>query len=129
MPQRITRLEEEVHELWQSIVGLRGVVDRWITNQSRFATWMISCMTQLMDASGRTYQAFENTLIGSSHIPYQRRTRRRTSDASTFLAPQQLTLDLFRLLIDCYLIFCGHVLYIIIMMRINFICFLIYMMI
>ncbi|GKA89851.1 hypothetical protein Tco_0811663, partial [Tanacetum coccineum] len=62
MPQRITRLEEEVHELQQSIVGLRGDVDRSITDQSRFATWMVSCMTQLMDASGRTYQAFDSTL-------------------------------------------------------------------
>ncbi|GJT18384.1 hypothetical protein Tco_0877090 [Tanacetum coccineum] len=33
MPQRIARLEEEVHELWQSIVGLRGDVDRSITDQ------------------------------------------------------------------------------------------------
>ncbi|GJR57448.1 hypothetical protein Tco_1499610 [Tanacetum coccineum] len=51
MPQRIARLEEEVHGLRQSIVGLHRVVDRSITDQARFATWMISCMTQLMDAS------------------------------------------------------------------------------
>ncbi|GKC37412.1 ribonuclease H-like domain-containing protein [Tanacetum coccineum] len=42
-----------------------------------------SCMTQLMDASGRTYQAFDNTLVGISQIPYQRRTRQRTGEAST----------------------------------------------
>ncbi|GJX97530.1 hypothetical protein Tco_0353328 [Tanacetum coccineum] len=48
-----------------------------------FATWMVSCITQLMDASGRTYHAFDSTLIGSSRLPYQRRTRRRTGDAST----------------------------------------------
>ncbi|GJV56753.1 hypothetical protein Tco_1457758 [Tanacetum coccineum] len=70
MPQRTARLKEEVHELRQSIVGLRGVVDKSITDQSRFDTWMTSCMTQLMDASGRTYQAFDNTLVGSSKIPY-----------------------------------------------------------
>ncbi|GJT54722.1 ribonuclease H-like domain-containing protein [Tanacetum coccineum] len=57
-------LEEEVHELRQSNVGLRGDVDRSITNHSGFATWMVSCMTQLMDASGRTYQAFDSTLVG-----------------------------------------------------------------
>nr|GEW15923.1 hypothetical protein [Tanacetum cinerariifolium] len=34
MPQRITRLEEEVQELRQSIVGLRGDVDISITNQA-----------------------------------------------------------------------------------------------
>ncbi|GJV61923.1 hypothetical protein Tco_1468023 [Tanacetum coccineum] len=59
--QRISRLKEEVMKLRWSI---------------------------LMDASGRTYQAFDNTLVGNSHLPYQRRTRRRTDDAST-LAPQQ----------------------------------------
>nr|GEU36431.1 Gag-Pol polyprotein [Tanacetum cinerariifolium] len=65
MLQRIDRLEEEVCEFWQSVVGLRGVVESSITEQSRVSTWMISCMTQLMDSSGRTYQAFDNTLIGS----------------------------------------------------------------
>ncbi|GJS40984.1 hypothetical protein Tco_0566027 [Tanacetum coccineum] len=63
MPQRIARLEEEVHELHQSIVGLRGDIDRSITDQSRFATWMVNCTTQLMDAKNRTYQAFDNTLV------------------------------------------------------------------
>ncbi|GKC49496.1 hypothetical protein Tco_1072241 [Tanacetum coccineum] len=58
-----------------------------ITEQTRVSTWMISCMTQLMDASGRTYQAFDSTLVGSSHVPYQRRVRPRTGDASTFTAP------------------------------------------
>ncbi|GKD43738.1 hypothetical protein Tco_1268383 [Tanacetum coccineum] len=42
MSHRITRLEEE----------------------GRFTTWMVSCMTQLMDASCRTYQAFDSTLVG-----------------------------------------------------------------
>ncbi|GJZ66915.1 hypothetical protein Tco_0630155 [Tanacetum coccineum] len=88
-PDRIARLEEEVHELRESIVGLCGVVDRSITDQSRFATWMISCMTQLMDASARTYHAFDRTLVGSSQMPYQRRTKRRTGDANTPAAPQQ----------------------------------------
>nr|GEV17810.1 putative Gag-Pol polyprotein [Tanacetum cinerariifolium] len=62
--QRLERVEEEVRELRQSIVGLRGDIGRFITEQSRFAIWMISCMTQLMDASGRTDQAYDNTLIG-----------------------------------------------------------------
>ncbi|GJT25100.1 hypothetical protein Tco_0895037, partial [Tanacetum coccineum] len=88
MQQRITRLEEEVHELRWSIMRLRGDVDRLITNQGGFTTWMVSYMTQLMDASGRTHQAFDNTLVGSSQLPYQRRTKRRTGDASTS-APQQ----------------------------------------
>ncbi|GKC09843.1 hypothetical protein Tco_1001453 [Tanacetum coccineum] len=68
-------------------LGLRGVVNRSITDQSRFATWMISFMTQPMDASGRTYQDFDSTLVCSSHMSYQRRIRQRTSEASTLAAP------------------------------------------
>ncbi|GKB65359.1 hypothetical protein Tco_0921545 [Tanacetum coccineum] len=65
MSQRIDRIEEDMHELRQIVMGLRGVVESSITEQTRVSTWMISCMTQLMDASGRTYQAFDNTLVGS----------------------------------------------------------------
>ncbi|GKA27351.1 hypothetical protein Tco_0713519 [Tanacetum coccineum] len=81
------RIEEEMRELQQSIVGLRGVVESSITEQTRVSTGMISCMTQLMDASGRTYQAFDRTLVGSSLVSYQRRVRPRTGDASTSTAP------------------------------------------
>ncbi|GKE11757.1 hypothetical protein Tco_1415308 [Tanacetum coccineum] len=64
--QMIDRLEEEVCEMRQSVVGLRGVVESSITEQTRVSTWMISCMTQLMDVSGRSYQAFDSTLVDSS---------------------------------------------------------------
>nr|GEU84771.1 RNA-directed DNA polymerase homolog [Tanacetum cinerariifolium] len=83
MTQRIDRLEEETRELQQSVIGLRGVVESFITEQTRVSTWMISFMTQLMDASGRTYQAFDITLFGSSWVFYQRRVRPRTDDSST----------------------------------------------
>nr|GEU64111.1 hypothetical protein [Tanacetum cinerariifolium] len=66
MSLRIDRLEEEVREMQQIIVGLRGVVKSSITEQTIVSTWMISCMTHLMDASGQTYQAFDGTLVGSS---------------------------------------------------------------
>ncbi|GKD47782.1 hypothetical protein Tco_1276758 [Tanacetum coccineum] len=55
--------------------------------QSRVSTWLITCMTQLMDANGKTYQPFDNTLIGSLQLSFQRHVRPRTSDASTFAAP------------------------------------------
>ncbi|GJW51329.1 hypothetical protein Tco_0092680 [Tanacetum coccineum] len=84
---RVLRLEEEMRELRQSVVGLRGVVESSITEQTRVSTWMISCMAQLMDASGRTYQAFNSTLVGSSWLSYQRRVRPRISDASTSTTP------------------------------------------
>nr|GEZ07471.1 hypothetical protein [Tanacetum cinerariifolium] len=66
----------------------RTMPQRSITNQFRFATWMISCMTQLIDASGHTYQVFDSTLFGSSEMPYHARTKRRTDEANTS-APHQ----------------------------------------
>ncbi|GKD74963.1 hypothetical protein Tco_1333245 [Tanacetum coccineum] len=86
--ERIKRIEEEMRDLRHDVVGLRGVVESFTTEQSRVSTWLISCMThQLMDASGHTYQAFDSTLVGSSRIPYQRRVRPRTGIASTSAAP------------------------------------------
>ncbi|GJR78160.1 hypothetical protein Tco_0148945 [Tanacetum coccineum] len=84
---RIERIEEEMRDLQHDDVGLRGVVESFTTEQSRVSTWLISCMTQLMDASGHTYHAFDRTLIGSSRMPYQRRLRPRAGDASTSAAP------------------------------------------
>ncbi|GKF24865.1 hypothetical protein Tco_0080759, partial [Tanacetum coccineum] len=48
----------------------RGDVASFTTEQTRVSTWLISCMTQLMDASGHTYQAFNSTLVGSSRMTY-----------------------------------------------------------
>ncbi|GJY16076.1 hypothetical protein Tco_0386498 [Tanacetum coccineum] len=87
MSQRIERIKEEMSDLRHDVIGLRGVVESFITEQSRVFTWLISCMTQLMDASGHPYQAFDGTLVGSSRIPYQRRVKPWTGDASTSAAP------------------------------------------
>ncbi|GKA04330.1 hypothetical protein Tco_0677111 [Tanacetum coccineum] len=69
-------------------LDLRGLVERSMTDQGRFSTWMISCMAQLMDASGLTYQAFDGTFRGSSPAAFQRRIRRKTDGASTSIAQQ-----------------------------------------
>ncbi|GJY04918.1 hypothetical protein Tco_0370858 [Tanacetum coccineum] len=82
-----SRLEEEVCGMRQSVVGLRGVLESSIIEQTQVSTWMISCMTQLMDASGRTYKAFDSTLVGSSKLSYERRVRPKTGEASTSTAP------------------------------------------
>ncbi|GJX90888.1 hypothetical protein Tco_0344214 [Tanacetum coccineum] len=66
MPQRLGRLEEEVQGLRQDVRTLRGLLERSMTDQGRFSTWMITCMTQLMEASGQAYQAFDGTFRGSS---------------------------------------------------------------
>ncbi|GJX10479.1 hypothetical protein Tco_0200338 [Tanacetum coccineum] len=70
MSQRIERIEEEVHDLRRDVVGLRGVVESFTTEQSRVSTWLITCMTQLMDASGQTYQPLDRTLVGSSRLSF-----------------------------------------------------------
>ncbi|GKE55112.1 hypothetical protein Tco_1490268 [Tanacetum coccineum] len=61
MPQRLGRLEEDVQGLRRDVGGLRRLVERLMTDEGRFSTWMMTCMTQLMDASGLTYQAFDKT--------------------------------------------------------------------
>ncbi|GKE14870.1 hypothetical protein Tco_1422447 [Tanacetum coccineum] len=83
----IKRIKEEVHDLWRDVVGLRGVIESFTTEQSRVSTWLITCKTQLIDASGETYQPFDNTLLGSSWLSFQRHVRLRTGDASTSAAP------------------------------------------
>ncbi|GJW66307.1 hypothetical protein Tco_0120731 [Tanacetum coccineum] len=75
MHQRLGRLEEEIQGLCQDIGSLHGLVERSMTDQGRFSTWMISCMTQLVEASGRTYQVFDGTFRGSYPEVFERRTR------------------------------------------------------
>ncbi|GKE28476.1 hypothetical protein Tco_1443860, partial [Tanacetum coccineum] len=63
-----------------------GLMERSMIDQGRFSTWMVSCMTQLMKASGRTYQAFDETFRGSYPEVFKRRTKCRTDGASTSIA-------------------------------------------
>ncbi|GJZ21487.1 hypothetical protein Tco_0558526 [Tanacetum coccineum] len=75
MPQRLGRLEEEIQGLRRDVRSLRELMESSMTDQGRVSTWMISCMTQLMEASGQTYQAFDGTFPGSSPAVFERRTR------------------------------------------------------
>ncbi|GJT84425.1 hypothetical protein Tco_1058767 [Tanacetum coccineum] len=61
VPQRLGRLEEDVQGLRRDVGSLRRLVERSMTDQGRFSTWMMTCMTQLMDANGLAYQAFDGT--------------------------------------------------------------------
>ncbi|GJX11027.1 hypothetical protein Tco_0200886 [Tanacetum coccineum] len=83
IPYRLGRLKEDVQELHQDVGSLRGLVERSMTDQGRFSTWIMTCMTQLMDASGLTYQALDGYFRGSSSTAFQRRTRQRTGEANT----------------------------------------------
>ncbi|GJT02701.1 hypothetical protein Tco_0823870 [Tanacetum coccineum] len=115
MSQRIERIEEDMRDLQNDVIGLLGVVESFTTEQSRVSTWLISCMTQLMDASGHPYQAFDSTLVGSSRMPYQRRVRPRTGDASTSVAPHAGNQPDPCSLSPLIIIFCGSILYITLM--------------
>nr|GFB08193.1 hypothetical protein [Tanacetum cinerariifolium] len=75
MPQRLEILEEEIQGLRQDVRSLRGLMVRSMTIQGRFSTWMVSCMTQLMEASGRTYEAFDGTFRGCFPTVFERRTQ------------------------------------------------------
>nr|GEZ41339.1 reverse transcriptase domain-containing protein [Tanacetum cinerariifolium] len=70
IPQRLGRLEEDVQGQRRDVGSLHGLLERSMTDQGRFSTWMISCMAQLMDASGLTYQAFDGTFRGSSPLAF-----------------------------------------------------------
>ncbi|GJV57295.1 hypothetical protein Tco_0762128 [Tanacetum coccineum] len=75
MPHRLGILKEEMQGLHQDVRSLHGLVERSLTEQGRFSTWMISCMTQLIEANGQTYQEFDGTFQGSSSAVFDRRTR------------------------------------------------------
>nr|GEZ54991.1 hypothetical protein [Tanacetum cinerariifolium] len=75
MYQRLRRLENEIQGLRQDVRSLRELVERSMTDQGRFSTWMISSMMQLIEASGRTYQAFDGTFQGSYPMVFKRSTK------------------------------------------------------
>ncbi|GKE55685.1 hypothetical protein Tco_1494870 [Tanacetum coccineum] len=61
MVQILGILEKDVQGLHGDFRSLRGLVERSLTDQGRFFTWMMTCMMQLMEASGLTYQAFDGS--------------------------------------------------------------------
>ncbi|GKE74234.1 hypothetical protein Tco_1536275, partial [Tanacetum coccineum] len=54
MPQRMARLEEEVHEIRESLAKQREVMDAMAIDFSRFTVWASSGISQLLDASRAT---------------------------------------------------------------------------
>ncbi|GJT25557.1 hypothetical protein Tco_0895494 [Tanacetum coccineum] len=60
----LTEAESRVFNHWV-ISCMNSSWPIFTTEQSRVFTWLISCMTQLMEASGQTYQPFGSTLIGT----------------------------------------------------------------
>ncbi|GJW10550.1 hypothetical protein Tco_1576377 [Tanacetum coccineum] len=67
-----------------AIKGQREVLDSMAHDFSRFTTWTVTSLAQLMDRAGVPY-----TLYSELPVEYQRCTKQRTDGASTSTAPQQ----------------------------------------
>ncbi|GKE44859.1 hypothetical protein Tco_1472143 [Tanacetum coccineum] len=83
MPQRIARLKEDVHEIHRALTEQRKVIDAMAHDFSRFSTWAVTSLGRMMDRARVTYMPYSQT-----HVPYQRRVRRKTDEASSSAAQQ-----------------------------------------
>ncbi|GJW20403.1 hypothetical protein Tco_0031025 [Tanacetum coccineum] len=95
VPQRLLRLEEEVHGLRDSIREQHVLLERMSINQERLSTWVVDRITQLMHQSGLAFLRFDGRLVGCSPLSYKRRrVRQRTDgDANTLAAPHARDYD------------------------------------
>ncbi|GJV51930.1 hypothetical protein Tco_1447671 [Tanacetum coccineum] len=73
IPQRLQRLEEEVHRLHESLGEQRVLLEMMSGDHDRLSTWMVARMGQLMHQSGIRYSRFDGSIVGSSHVSYERR--------------------------------------------------------
>ncbi|GJZ05624.1 hypothetical protein Tco_0539417 [Tanacetum coccineum] len=83
MPQRMARLEEDVHEIRWGLTKQREVIDAITRDFSRFSTWVTTGLGRMMDMAGVAYMPYVQT-----HVSYQRRVTQRTGEASTSTAQQ-----------------------------------------
>ncbi|GKB23429.1 hypothetical protein Tco_0862830 [Tanacetum coccineum] len=81
MPQRMARLEGDIHEIHGELTKHREVIDTMARDFFKFSTWVITSMGRMMDRARVTYTPYSQT-----YVPYQRRVRRRTGEASTSTA-------------------------------------------
>ncbi|GJY67405.1 hypothetical protein Tco_0469643 [Tanacetum coccineum] len=77
-PERVARLEEEVHSLQGSMAEQRDVLDSMACDFSRFTTWTVFSLSLMMDRVGVRYTSYSDF-----QIPYVKRTRCKTDDANT----------------------------------------------
>ncbi|GKF89588.1 hypothetical protein Tco_0263551 [Tanacetum coccineum] len=84
MPQRMARIEEDVHEMRGALTKKYEVIDAMAYDFSRFSTWVVTSLARMMDRAGVAYVPYYET-----HVPYQRRrVRQSTGEASTSAAQQ-----------------------------------------
>ncbi|GKE38850.1 hypothetical protein Tco_1462255, partial [Tanacetum coccineum] len=83
MPQRMARLEEDVHEIHGMLAEQHEVISVMACDFSRFCTWTTTSLAWMMDRAGVTYTSYSET-----PREYTRPVRRRTGEASTSAAQQ-----------------------------------------
>ncbi|GKE87547.1 hypothetical protein Tco_1565022, partial [Tanacetum coccineum] len=84
MPQRMARLEEDVHEIHGALTEQCDVIDVMAYDFSRFSTWAITGFARMMEKAGVAYVPYSET-----HVPYQRRrVKQRIGKANTSTAQQ-----------------------------------------
>ncbi|GJY39020.1 hypothetical protein Tco_0425384 [Tanacetum coccineum] len=71
MPQRMARLEEDVHKIRGVLTDQREVIDAMAHDFSRFSTWVTTGLGRMMDRAGVTYVPYAQT-----RVSYQRRVNR-----------------------------------------------------
>ncbi|GKD73175.1 hypothetical protein Tco_1331457 [Tanacetum coccineum] len=81
MPQRMVRLEEDMYEIRRALAEQREVIGAMAMDFSRFTVWATSGIAQFLNSARVTYTTYSETCI-----PYQRRVRQRTGEASTSIA-------------------------------------------
>ncbi|GJX52622.1 hypothetical protein Tco_0280991 [Tanacetum coccineum] len=70
MPQRMARLEENVHEICGALIEQREVINAMACDFSKFSTWVTTGLGRTMDTTKVTYTPYSQT-----HMSYQRRVR------------------------------------------------------
>ncbi|GKA36880.1 hypothetical protein Tco_0723445 [Tanacetum coccineum] len=83
MPQRMARLEEDMHEIRGTLAEQREVISAMAHDFSIFCTWTTTSLARMIDRAGVTYTSYSET-----PREYTRRVRRRTDGASTSIAQQ-----------------------------------------
>ncbi|GKA33517.1 hypothetical protein Tco_0719946 [Tanacetum coccineum] len=81
--QRLARVDKDVHEIHEALGEQREIFDSMARDFSRFSTWMVFRLSQMMSQAGVKYTSYADF-----QIPYARRTKRRTDGASTSTAQQ-----------------------------------------
>ncbi|GKC64484.1 hypothetical protein Tco_1097082 [Tanacetum coccineum] len=83
MAQRLARVEEDVHEIRGALGKQKEILDSMARDFSRFSTWTVFRLSQIMSQAGVRYTSYTNF-----PIPYARHTKCRANDANNSTSQQ-----------------------------------------